>query len=340
MDREHLPLRGLAQGALSLNLHGGDLNVFDSITFERRFRFKRTLLCLRSAILFALSVVPCRAQNIYRAELSYFLAPEYSATARRAGQFGDVELNVSVAGDGAVKTVTVERTSSDLLAQDAKDVVGKWKFALFPLAKSKANQQTQPDGALWNGKVTVHYRFSDTPWNVCGGLTFAEVDLISLDVTVVVDPLSGTPRPSITVPRKKPLNVPEVNVPPRHPDPNAILPATRVKRVVVPRYPPLARQMVVSGDVSVSFFLDTAGKPSQFYVRAPHPLLAEAAKEAIAQWEFFPPKEARVVNVSLHYGFFPEVSDCGYRQAVAADIGAGLPGFWTITAERGPSSFP
>jgi len=313
------------------------------MNFKRGCRVRRTLCWMPTvlATLFALATPPCRGETAYRAEVSYFLAPEYPAAARRAGQFGDVELNVSVAGDGTVKSVIVERASSDLLAQDAKDVVWKWRFVLFPVAKPKANQQAQPtDGVFWKGKVTVHYRFSDTAWDACGGLTFAEFDLTSLDVTVVVDPLSGTPRPSVTVPRRRALNVPEVHVPPQHPNPNAILPVTRVKRIVVPRYPPLARQIFVSGDVSVRFFLDTAGKPSQFYVRAPHPLLAEAAKEAIAQWEFYPPKEARLEDVSLHYGFFPEVSDCGYRQAVAADINASFPRFWTVTAERGPSSFP
>lgn len=57
---------------------------------------------------------------------------------------------------------------------------------------------------------------------------------------------------------------------------------------VQPAYPPLARQARISGDVVLHAIIDTDGRVTQLQVVSGHPLLVQAAMEAVRQWRYRP----------------------------------------------------
>ncbi len=63
--------------------------------------------------------------------------------------------------------------------------------------------------------------------------------------------------------------------------------ATLISRVE-PVYPPLARQMRVSGTVELEGIIGTDGRLKELRVKSGHPLLAHAALEAVRQWIYQP----------------------------------------------------
>jgi TonB family protein len=55
-----------------------------------------------------------------------------------------------------------------------------------------------------------------------------------------------------------------------------------------PIYPPLARQARIQGDVILHAIIDRAGKVAKLEVVSGHPLLAQAAMDAVRQWRYKP----------------------------------------------------
>ena len=63
--------------------------------------------------------------------------------------------------------------------------------------------------------------------------------------------------------------------------------ANLIKKVD-PIYPPLAKSAGVQGDVVFTIFVDTAGHVTNAQLVRGHPLLVNAAKQAVLQWEYCP----------------------------------------------------
>jgi protein TonB len=57
---------------------------------------------------------------------------------------------------------------------------------------------------------------------------------------------------------------------------------------VIPRYPPLARQTRVQGKVVFSAVVGRDGSILNLQLLSGHPLLAQAAFEAVRQWRYHP----------------------------------------------------
>jgi len=55
-----------------------------------------------------------------------------------------------------------------------------------------------------------------------------------------------------------------------------------------PNYPPLARQARIQGTVVLHAIIDKEGKVAQLEVMSGHPLLVQAAMEAVKQWRYKP----------------------------------------------------
>ncbi len=62
----------------------------------------------------------------------------------------------------------------------------------------------------------------------------------------------------------------------------------KVKSQVKPNYPPLARQMNVTGAVKVEVVIAPDGKVKSTRVIGGHPVLIDAVVEAVKQWKFEP----------------------------------------------------
>ena len=96
-----------------------------------------------------------------------------------------------------------------------------------------------------------------------------------------------------------------------------VTPPMRI-RTVSPEYPTVARAAVLEGDVLVQAIVGADGKVSGVQVlQAVHPLLDEAARKAVQQYEYAPGRrngvpESAVVRIT--------VSDCAERRRPAASI--------------------
>ncbi len=66
----------------------------------------------------------------------------------------------------------------------------------------------------------------------------------------------------------------------------------KVKSKVVPAYPPLARQMNITGRVKIEATITAEGKVSSTKVMGGSPVLVDSAVEALKKWRFEPaPKD-------------------------------------------------
>jgi TonB family protein len=80
-----------------------------------------------------------------------------------------------------------------------------------------------------------------------------------------------------------------------------------VKSRTSPEYPPLAKQMRVSGEVRLDVYLNEDGSVDKVHVVSGNALLAGAAQNAVKQWKFGTPtvddKPAKVVaSYSFSFG--------------------------------------
>jgi len=64
--------------------------------------------------------------------------------------------------------------------------------------------------------------------------------------------------------------------------------AAKIRRQVTPVYPPLARQARISGTVRLEAVIGRSGTIQSLHVTSGHPLLAQAALEAVRQWSYYP----------------------------------------------------
>jgi TonB family protein len=96
----------------------------------------------------------------------------------------------------------------------------------------------------------------------------------------------------------------------------------RVSYFVSPQYPPLARQAMQSGDVTLTVTVDASGKPTDIAVDAPYTLLGGPAKETVSKWRFVPvpPPSSRKGYVFFHYSFSGTPRECNPSTIVAADL--------------------
>jgi periplasmic protein TonB len=103
----------------------------------------------------------------------------------------------------------------------------------------------------------------------------------------------------------KPILFPTTALPPRPPDPPKPVITTRTSETPKPRritevqmaepiqrvnpvYPPLARQMRISGKVELQGVLGTDGRIHELKVISGHPFLVKAAVDAVLQWVYRP----------------------------------------------------
>lgn len=94
----------------------------------------------------------------------------------------------------------------------------------------------------------------------------------------------------------------------------------QVSYFVAPEYPPLAKQAMQSGDVTLTITVDPSGKVTHVLAHSPHSLLSGSAREVLAQWRFVPGTKVRKGTVFFHYGFSGVPRDCNPRTVVAADL--------------------
>ncbi|HNY41101.1 MAG TPA: M56 family metallopeptidase [Bryobacteraceae bacterium] len=97
-----------------------------------------------------------------------------------------------------------------------------------------------------------------------------------------------------------------------------------IVRKVEPEYPPLARQARIQGTVRFTAVLATDGSVKQLTLLGGHPLLVQAAKQAVEQWTFRPTLlngEAVEVITNIDVGFtLPDAPAEAPRSEEAPDV--------------------
>jgi TonB family protein len=70
----------------------------------------------------------------------------------------------------------------------------------------------------------------------------------------------------------------------------------RIVTKVAPTYPAVARRMQIQGNVKVAAVVAANGSVKSVEVKGGHPLLAQAAQQAVLEWKWEPsPRETREV---------------------------------------------
>jgi TonB family protein len=75
----------------------------------------------------------------------------------------------------------------------------------------------------------------------------------------------------------------------------------RIKTRVSPAYPELARRMNVSGKVKIEVVIAPDGRVRSTRVIGGHPLLVQAAQDAVKEWKFSPAPEETTQIVEFSF---------------------------------------
>jgi TonB family protein len=75
----------------------------------------------------------------------------------------------------------------------------------------------------------------------------------------------------------------------------------KVVNKVQPTYPPLARDMRISGNVKVEAVVSPNGTVKTVDIKGGHPVLAQAAADAVAKWKWEPAKSESREPVELKF---------------------------------------
>ena len=83
-------------------------------------------------------------------------------------------------------------------------------------------------------------------------------------------------------------------------------PVRKIVTRVMPQYPSIARTMRIQGTVRVDVLVEPNGKVKSFEVKGGHPMLADAAQNALRQWKWEPaPHET---HETIEIKFQPQAS--------------------------------
>jgi len=77
--------------------------------------------------------------------------------------------------------------------------------------------------------------------------------------------------------------------------------ARKVVSQVSPAYPALARQMHISGNVRLEAVVAPDGKVKSMNIKGGHPILVQAATDAVSKWKWEPAKDESREPVELKF---------------------------------------
>jgi TonB family protein len=77
--------------------------------------------------------------------------------------------------------------------------------------------------------------------------------------------------------------------------------ARAVIRKVQPQYPALAQKMSIKGNVKVEVVVEADGSVKSLNTKGGHPVLAQAAQDAIREWKWQPASRETVESVEVRF---------------------------------------
>jgi TonB family protein len=101
----------------------------------------------------------------------------------------------------------------------------------------------------------------------------------------------------------------------------ALCQSNPIAHFVTPKYPPLARQIMVSGQVALQLQLASDGEITEVLEKhSAHPLFSQEAKEVVQKWRFHHTRDVHHVSVVFHFGFSGVTRRDNPSTVVAADF--------------------
>jgi TonB family protein len=124
----------------------------------------------------------------------------------------------------------------------------------------------------------------------------------------------------------------------------AVVPAlpqvASISHFVAPSYPPLARQVGISGQARVALSVARNGSVANISEEAStHAFLAEEVKRSVERWSFSSATRDRKVTVIVYFGFSGEPRDINPKTTVTADFDDSLVRVF-VTTNPAPSVRP
>ena len=111
----------------------------------------------------------------------------------------------------------------------------------------------------------------------------------------------------------------------------------QIAHFVSPPYPALARQAMISGQVTLKAAVDKEGSITAVSEESSaHPLLAQEAKASVKEWRFQSASRDRTISVIFYYGFSGTTKEFNPITTVKADF-AGSTVRVFITTDASPT---
>jgi len=186
--------------------------------------------------------------------------PAYPQLAKSARIDGTVSLQVDIDEEGAVTSIKV-LDGHPLLQQAAIDAVKQWRYSTTLLNGQPVPVQTT---------VEITFKLSD---NAAPASLPNTIGIISGTIGVA-SPQSTNP--AVQAPRVDPVRV------------GGQVQETKIISKVDPVYPPLAKQARVEAVVMLEVTVNEQGEVANVRVIRSHPLLEQAAIDAVKQWRYQP----------------------------------------------------
>jgi TonB family protein len=195
--------------------------------------------------------------------------PMYPELAKRAHVEGNVILQVLINEDGTVTNIQVLQ-SHPLLEQAAIDAVKQWRYSTTLLNGMAIPVQTT---------VSVEFKLPDTSSSVTEKAPPSEGVIVFGGGTVggiASGSGSQSTNPAVQAPRIEPVRV------------GGQVQESKIIYKVDPVYPPLAKQARVEAVVMLEVNVNEQGEVASVRVLRSHPLLEQAAIDAVKQWRYQP----------------------------------------------------
>jgi TonB family protein len=193
--------------------------------------------------------------------------PDFPPLALQSRIQGEVILNVFIDTNGDISDVKLI-SGHPMFSPPAIEAVRQWRYTPYLLNGSPVNVQTM-----------VRLKFIIPPDNESQGSV--------IDTPLVADSPIANPLPEALTREVAPVPQPSIAVPKRIRVSSGVSQGL-LESKVNPEYPADAREARIQGVVVLKVQIDEEGNVVQVELVSGHPLLAEAAIEAVKQWKYKP----------------------------------------------------
>ena len=214
------------------------------------------------------------------------LLADHSGTRRTATFAASLTAQILVAGVLVIAPLFYHEVLPALRVPEIVPVLTKWRPPEAPVAESRPSARTSGLAAptVFRPPIVLHTDYPDA------GMVVVDLDApvfpANPDVSFPIGssttfprfegPTAAPVRPDVVKPVEAPIVV------------GGAVQSAKLLRQIVPAYPPAARQLRISGTVHLLGIIAKDGTIQRLQVLSGHPLLRQAALDAVGQWVYRP----------------------------------------------------